>query len=295
MTKEIKRKYLNILGVKIFSTSKEGVIREIVSFINNDKKFFVVTPNPEQLIMAYEDELYRDILNSADISFPDGIGIVAAAKYFSLPRPKHFLKRVFVSFVQGLGVAFSILFDNNWLQSEAKLIKGREVFVELIKYSNKKGWKVILLGDRNLSAQKAAKRLKENYIQLKVLGLTGPNLKNNAEPETKEDKEIENKVISKINQEKPDILFIGFRAPVQEKWLYRWYKELNFKCAMVVGGTFDYISGKKPLPPKWIEDINLEWFWRLLKGDQKIKRIIKAFPEFALRVYWEKLVKNSDD
>lgn len=293
--KEIKnksvRKHVNILGVRVISTSKESMLREILSRLKKNGKFYIVTPNPEQVMIADKDEQYKDILNSSDISIPDGIGLIAASKFYSLPRPKNIFKRVFVLFAQGLGVGFSTLFDRNWLETEMKLIKGRDIFTELIKLANKKGLKVVLVGNRLLSAQKAAKKLKQNYIKLDISGFTGPNLNERGVVRSKEDKAIEDKVIKQINILKPDLFFIGFRAPVQEKWLYRWYNEIDFKCAMVVGGTFDYISNKKPLPPDWIEDLNLEWLWRLIKGDQKIKRISKAFPQFALRVYKDKLFK----
>lgn len=294
MKEESARKYVNILGIKVVSSTKEGVLREIRSKLKSGKKFYIVTPNPEQVLIAREDEQYKDILNSADIAVPDGIGLVAASKFYSLPQPKDFLRKALVLFVQGLGVGFSILFDRKWLETELKLIKGRELFMELIKLANKKGWKVVLIGDSNKSAQKAANILKQNYINLKVKGFTGPDLKTSGKIRSKQFKAVEEKAIKEINIENPDLLFIGFRAPVQEKWLYRWYGTLNFKCAMVVGGTYDYVSGKKPLPPKWMEDLNLEWLWRLIKGDQKKRRVFKAFPKFALQVYWDKLIKPNE-
>ncbi|MFC1600596.1 WecB/TagA/CpsF family glycosyltransferase [Patescibacteria group bacterium] len=283
-------KYVKILDVKVDSTSMEGVLRQIRSNFRKKKKIYIVTPNPEQIFLSSTDEQYKEILNSADISIPDGIGLIAASKFNSLPRPKNLIKRIFVLFAQGLGVGFSVVFDTDWLSSELRLIKGRELFMEIIKLANKKGYKVILVGDSERSAQKAANKLKQNYIKLDVNGLTGPDLKNNGMPKSEKDKKNEENVIKNINKNKPDLLFIGFRAPVQEKWLYRWYEELDFKCAMVVGGTFDYVSKKKPLPPKWVEDINLEWLWRLVKGDQKFKRVFSAFPKFAWHIYWYKLV-----
>jgi len=293
MEEKIIRKHVNILGVKIISSSKEGVLREVQSSFKSSSKYNIVTPNPEQILMAQDDLQFKDILNSANMAIPDGIGLVAAAKFNSLPRPENLITRYFVLFVQGLGIGFSTLFDRSWLESELKLIKGREIFIELIKLANKKGWKVVLVGDKYLSAQKAAKKLKLNFIKLEIVGFSGPDLDENGMPFSKKDSELEKKVVQKINKEKPDLLFIGFRAPVQEKWLYRWYKNLDFKCSMVVGGTFDYTSGKKPLPPGWVDDLNLEWLWRLVNKDQKIKRISRAFPEFAWKVFWNKLVKSS--
>ena len=61
---------------------------------------------------------------------------------------------------------------------------------------------------------------------------------------------------------------------------------------MVVGGTFDYISGKKPLPPDWVADAGLEWLWRLIKGDQTVKRVFNAYPRFAFKIFLKKLVSK---
>jgi UDP-N-acetyl-D-mannosaminuronic acid transferase (WecB/TagA/CpsF family) len=58
---------------------------------------------------------------------------------------------------------------------------------------------------------------------------------------------------------------------------------------MMVGGTFRYLSGQVKLPPKFVADIGLEWFWRLLTGSQKSARIWSAFPKFPLEVFRYKL------
>lgn len=282
------RKHVKILGIKIDSTSKESVLREIQTRLVKKQKFYIATPNPEQILIAQKDEQFKEILNSADISIPDGIGLVAANKFYSLPRPENIIRRAFVLLMQGFGVGFSIIFDRRWIESEMHLIKGREIFLELIKIANKKELRVILVGDNLQSAQKTVKKLRQNFIKLNITGLTGPDLDDNGETKTTRDKDLENKAVKRINELKPDLLFIGFRAPVQEKWLYRWYNKLEFVCGMVVGGTFDYISGKKRTPPYWIDDIGMEWLWRVYIGDQKLKRIIKAFPEFPLRIYWQK-------
>lgn len=292
MTTKLSRKQVKILGVRLDSTSKEQVLRQAQVNIKNRHKFVITTPNPEIVMKAQEDEQLKDILNSSDISIPDGIGLVAAVKFLSLPRPKAVLSRLFILFAQGLGVGFSIIFDKEWVESELKLIKGREVFYQLMKIANKKQWKVALVGDKYHSAKKASEKLSTSYLKLRIFPLDGPDLKNNGEARTVRDTLIEKRVVEKINKEKPQLLFIGFGAPKQEKWLYRWYEKLDFNAAMVVGGTFDYIAESKQLPPKWVEDINLEWLWRLVKGDQKVKRVLKAFPRFAWAIYWQKLVKN---
>lgn len=71
------------------------------------------------------------------------------------------------------------------------------------------------------------------------------------------------KIIKKINISSPDILFVAYGAPWQEKWLFSNLSSLNSKVVMGVGGTFDYLVGKAKIPPDWVNRIGLEWLWRL--------------------------------
>ncbi len=46
---------------------------------------YVVTPNPEFVMMAEKNEAFRTLLNNADLTIPDGIGIIHAAKILGRP------------------------------------------------------------------------------------------------------------------------------------------------------------------------------------------------------------------
>ncbi len=54
------------------------------------------------------------------------------------------------------------------------------------------------------------------------------------------------------------------------------------------GGTFDYqqFGGKLPKAPGWVQKINLEWLWRLIRQPWRLKRQL-AIPRFMWRVYQE--------
>lgn len=289
MTTKLSQKHVNILGVKIDSTTRAIVLRQVQTNIKKGKKFYITTPNPEQVILAQEDKLFLDILNSANISAPDGIGLVMASKFLALPRPRSIVSRSFILLLQGLGVGFSAIFDRDWLERDFKLVKGREVFKDLVEIANKKGWNICLIGDHQQSAKNAALVLRSSYLKVKIHAFEGPNLNSEAKPRTAADKALEKKVVENINRIKPEFVFIGFGAPKQEKWLYRLYDNVNFQGAMVLGGTFDYVSEKKEPPPKWMEEIHMEWLWRLIIGDQQAKRVFKAFPNFAFKIFWHKL------
>jgi N-acetylglucosaminyldiphosphoundecaprenol N-acetyl-beta-D-mannosaminyltransferase len=81
---------------------------------------------------------------------------------------------------------------------------------------------------------------------------------------------------------------VGFGAPKQEKWIYKWLPKLRVGGAMAVGGTFAYLSGQSKLPPKWMEERGLEWLWRLLNEPRRALRILKAVILFPLKISWYK-------
>ena len=250
----------DILGVGLSVTNKVKVISKIIARHKLGHKFMIVTPNPEQIVLATKDSDYKSILNKAFIKIPDGVGIIFAERF---------------------------LYGKNLLE----IIKGRELFLDIIKLANEKRWKVILLGDGFNSAQLAANKLSKRFKKVKLTAINGPRLLDNGLPVSSNAYEIEEEVIKKINQVKPDFLFEGFRSPVQEKWLDRNLSILSVIGTMVVGGTFDYISGKQKLPPKFIEKTGFEWLWRLFAGNQKLGRIWNAVVVFPWKVILYKLQK----
>ena len=159
------------------------------------------------------------------------------------------------------------------------------MFLELIKLANKKRWKVFLLGG---SASKAKEVLERSFGGVKIEANDGPMFNKEGKPKQKEDKKEEIEIVKRINEFKPQLLFIGFGAPKQEKWLARWLPTLKVGGGMVVGGAFDYIAGKSPVPPRFLADTGLEWLWRLITQPWRIKRIFNAVIIFPLRVFLSK-------
>ena len=69
-----------IMGVCFDNFPVEESVQKAMQSLKEGKKFFIVTPNPEIVNVAIKDEKYKNVLNSADVVTPDGIGIVYASK-----------------------------------------------------------------------------------------------------------------------------------------------------------------------------------------------------------------------
>ena len=78
MSLKSARKHVNILNVRLDSTSIEEVLNTIGDFRQSKHKFSLFTLNPEILVEAEKNKNFQKILNSADLSIPDGIGLKIA-------------------------------------------------------------------------------------------------------------------------------------------------------------------------------------------------------------------------
>lgn len=293
------REQATLYGFPLTSTDKQGVLRilrvhagKTGTDVRKNNKIFIVTPNPEIILRALVDQKLSQILKKADLSLPDGVGLAAAVTFNSLPSPKNRIIRAPVLLLQGIYVGFLVMFGKSILYNKLRIIKGRELFVDIIRLANKKGWRVFLLGGLNReTSEKARRNLYKSYKNIKIESEPGPIFDDDAFPKTGKDKILEQEVIEKINRFKPHIIFVGFRAPVQEKWVEKHLSDLDVSTAMVVGRTFEYIAGQHKTPPSIFENLGLEWLWRLFTGSSTKKRVFTAFPGFALKVFLDKLKK----
>lgn len=99
------------------------------------------------------------------------------------------------------------------------------------------------------------------------------------------DKALENQVIEKINELKPDILFIGFGMPLQEYWIDENRHRLHVRALFPFGATLDYLSQTVQRCPTWLGDLGLEWLFRFcLEPARMFRRYIVGNPAFMTRI-----------
>lgn len=77
-------------------------------------------------------------------------------------------------------------------------------------------------------------------------------------------------VVRQISESNADILFIGMPSPFKETWGEQWRDTLNVSVIFGVGGSFDVISGHVSRAPLWMQNVGMEWFWRLVMEPRKL-------------------------
>lgn len=75
----------NLLEVSISAAFKNEVLEYITKGLEkSDKKYYIVTPNPELLMIAHKNSEYREVLNNAELALPDGVGLMWASRILNL-------------------------------------------------------------------------------------------------------------------------------------------------------------------------------------------------------------------
>jgi N-acetylglucosaminyldiphosphoundecaprenol N-acetyl-beta-D-mannosaminyltransferase len=239
---------VNILGVEINDISRAQALARVRNFILDRFQHYVVTPNPEIVLAAKRDHYLRTILNHADLSLPDGIGLKIGARVLGQKLHHRTPGSDFVEALAGL--------------------------------AEQENWTMFLLGGLNEKvAEQAAWRLRYKHKNLKIVGHASGGM---VEFKHGRMHASDEKLLKKINDSKAQIILVGFGCPKQEKWIFQNLDKLPaIKVAMTIGGTLDFLAGERKRAIYILRRIGLEWLWRLIQQPSRIKRIWNATAVFV--------------
>jgi N-acetylglucosaminyldiphosphoundecaprenol N-acetyl-beta-D-mannosaminyltransferase len=228
--------YANLCQLPLFGRDKAELLTKIKSSIENSSKLsYIVTPNPEQIILANSSLEYDRALNEADLYLPDGTGLVVARQWLSF-----------------LGKATSV----------PARIAGVDVVQDLLQLAAAQKYRVVVVGGRGYDSFLSSHPTVFTWL---------PAYDTVSQPTDEEEVSLS----AALKELKPDIVLVALGAPWQELWVSNHRAELErvgVKVVMVVGGAIDFISGKtKRAPASW-QKAGLEWLYRLIQEPWRWRR-----------------------
>jgi N-acetylglucosaminyldiphosphoundecaprenol N-acetyl-beta-D-mannosaminyltransferase len=90
--------------------------------------------------------------------------------------------------------------------------------------------------------------------------------------------------MEKINSANPDIVWVGLSSPKQERWMAEHLGNIDAPVMIGVGAAFDFLSGRKPQAPRWIQHSGFEWLFRLITEPKRLWPRYRQYPLFVLLV-----------
>jgi len=255
---------IDIAGVNTDAISKQELLEEIERRAKNGQKTWLTTLYSEFLHAALRDETVLAMLNKADIAVADGIGIMWAAKFLSIPLTANgYWTKIMQALWQAVYTGAMIILAPKKIRSVIpEKIVGADLVWDLSKLAADNGWSVYLLGGFDDTPELAAKKLQATSYKLRAAW-------SNKNPD-------DSSIINDIKKASPDFLFVAYGPLKQESWIAQNLTNLPVKLAIGLGGTFDYIAGKKPNPPHFLRYGGFEWLYRLFTQPKRIKRIFNA-------------------
>lgn len=240
-----------ILGVPFDNVTTGETVSLVEQMVASRKPHYFVTANVDFLVQAQEDVELRRILFDANLVLCDGTPLVWASRLLGNPLPER--------------------------------VAGSDLVPLLARIAEEKRYHLFFLGGTTESTERAVANLKSRHPNLSVVGYSPPFNKL---------LEMDHEEIKRrIAEAKPDLLFVSFGCPKQEKWIAMHYLTLGVPVSAGVGATIDFIAGQMKRAPVWMQRSGTEWIFRILQEPRRLfRRYIKDLWVFSRSIaaqWWQ--------
>ena len=234
----------NLLDIPITCLPFEEQIMLMLRWAKTRSSKAVCLANVHMLIEAYRNPDFANVLHKADLVTPDG--------------------KPLVLMLQRLGI------------KHQNQVAGMDVFLNLCDLAEQTGVKVYFLGSTKKILNKIRRKLSSEYPVLQVAGM-----KAIAKIETEDiAKSYDLELVDEINQSGAGIVFVCLGCPKQEIWMSHYHGSIN-SVMVGVGAVFSMYAGINPRAPRWIQQVGMEWLYRLLQEPRRLwGRYSSTIPPF---------------
>jgi N-acetylglucosaminyldiphosphoundecaprenol N-acetyl-beta-D-mannosaminyltransferase len=129
---------VDFAGIKADNVTLTEAAEIVRQFVMEGKPKLVVTPNPEMIVAAQEDEELRTIINDASLRVADGISMVVVSRLLGQPLKER--------------------------------VSGIDLMLKLLEMGADYDYRVFLLGGAPGVAEAAAARIKQTYPGIVIVG-----------------------------------------------------------------------------------------------------------------------------
>ena len=245
---------VDVLGVPLALTDYEDTLDWIDATAAEGLRGYVCVCNVHAVMAAKEDPALRHALLNSSVNVPDGQPLVWAMSALGHPL-------------------------------EAR-VYGPELMARSCARSAESGQRLYLYGGRNQGALvQLALNLRQRYPGVKIVGGHSPPHR----PLTDEEREA---VVGEINASRADVVWVGIGVPKQEKWMAEMRPLLDPPVLIGVGAAFDFHAGLVPQAPSWMQDLGLEWAYRLAHEPRRLWRRYTRYNPRFVRQFGRQLIAH---
>jgi N-acetylglucosaminyldiphosphoundecaprenol N-acetyl-beta-D-mannosaminyltransferase len=247
----------NVLGVLVDALDYEAATAKIIAAAKRGIGLSVTALAVHGVMTGVQDKVHRYRLNHFDIVTPDGQPVRWAL---------------------------------NWLHNTGlrDRVYGPELTLRVCKAAADEGLPVYFYGSKPEVLERLRARMLERLPHLPIAGCE-PSKFRRTTLEEKAD------ITIRIRQSGAKIAFVGLGCPRQEVFAYEYRDALSIPV-IAVGAAFDYHAGTLKEPPRWMQDIGLQWFYRLLQDPKRLwQRYLVLNTQFTIHLLGQLLRVTSPE
>ncbi|MGH1357690.1 MAG: WecB/TagA/CpsF family glycosyltransferase [Burkholderiaceae bacterium] len=221
-----------VQGLPIDVLDWDEALTRIEGWAHQSESRVVSICNAHSVITAKEDTEFRQAVLQSDMSTADGTPVAWTIRRLGYP--------------------------------DQKRINGPDLMLLFCERAAQTGQKVFFYGNRPATLDRLTDVLTARLPGLSLAGSIAPPFR---ELSDEEDEDI----VRQINQSGAQVVFVSLGCPKQEKWMAA--HRGRIQAVMIgVGAAFDYHAGTIRRAPRWMQDIGLEWFYRLVSEPGRLWR-----------------------
>lgn len=246
---------VSLMGFRVDCVTEHQVIRHVIQSVRDGRGGWIVTPNVDHLRIISQRPDLLAMLSEATLRVADGMPLMWASRLQGTPLPER--------------------------------ITGAGLILSLTAAAAKAGASIFLLGGEPGDGEAAATVLKRLHPGLKVAGIMCPP------PGFENDPLQMTEIGNALHSAKPDLVYSCFGFPKQEFVIHAVRHRLPSAWFLGLGGSLSMVSGRTRRAPGWMQNIGMEWLWRLGLEPQRLfhRYIINDLP-FAIRLLAASLVER---
>lgn len=225
----------NIAGVLVNAIDYEGAVAKIIEAAVAKQPMAVSALAVHGVMTGVQDPTHRYRLNHFDLICPDG---------------------------QPVRWAMNLMYKTKLKDR----VYGPTLTLLVCEKAAAEGLPIYLYGSKPEVLEALSGKLRDRYPNLIIAG-SQPSRFRKVSPEEKLE------IAKEIRDSGAAITLVGLGCPRQEVWAYEYRDELPMPL-LAVGAAFDFHAGLLPQAPKKLQDLGLEWFYRLV---QEPKRLWKRY------------------
>lgn len=230
-----------ILGMRVDAISFQEATRLILEWAKAKESRYVCAANVHMVMESYDSLAFQRIINDADLVVPDGMPLAWGLRLLG---------------IQG-----------------QERIYGPGLMLHVCEAAATEGIPVGFYGSRPDTLQELVSNLSKRFPALNIAYCYSPPFR----PLTVEE---DSDVIQQIVDSGARILFVGLGCPKQERWMAEHRGKIP-AVMLGVGAAFDFHAGRIRQAPRWMQNIGLEWFFRLCMEPRRLwRRYLKHNPRF---------------